>query len=407
MKNKLLKVGVSLAALFVSAQSQAVITYANCPTLAPLPVTAFMPGAMMPIYNTENAFEIGMNQVVRQAVTAAAEIQATAINDSFNTVMESMIKTSQAYQQNKMEVDRQYQGLEMAYMAELADRKNEVENMLFPGDKSMMRPAEGEVRVIDQSSPSYKFIHQMCSAGKMQQMLTSKKVVELAIENKNRRSQKITANIQAISSIDIRAKENIDRHYDIFCSEEDKGLGLCDVTSTAPNADLDAFVFMYPTGYDDATSDYKTAYTYSAVESLASYQYVKHLTGTLYTPPPTTRELNDPRKIRYVAGYKQLVSALSLSTDALLSVAQAREPVNNEGFIMSSLDSVNYLIEKSKMPANRRILKSASENGKLVEMQRQLSIQQRLRYMIYRQNDKLRNLKAANVALENTLNIQN
>lgn len=405
MNFKLIKVIALAPLVLLSLPSKAVITYANCPTLAPLPVTSFMPAAMMPIYNAENAFDIGMNQVVRQAVTSAAQIQAHAINNSFNTVMESMIKTSQSYQQNKMQVDRQFQEMELAYEAELADRKSEIESMLFPGDSSMMRPAPGEVRVINPESPSYKFIHQMCNAGKMQQMMTSKSVVEAALENKNRRAQKVTANIQAISSINIRAKENVDMHYDIFCSNDDFLSGLCEAVSSAPNSDLDAMSFMFPTGTGAPSSQYQTAYTYSAVESLAAYQYIKHLTGTLYITPPTSSENSDPRKIRYVAGYKQLIASLSLSTDALLDVAQRREPINNSGLVVSSLDAVNYMVEKSKLPAQKRILKSAGETGKLVEMQRQLAIQQRLMLMISEQKDTSLRLKAALVSLENTLNL--
>ena len=406
----ILLLSCTVLASLVSGRSNAAVTYLNCPTLRPLPVTSFMPAAMMPIYNAENAFEIGMNQVVRKAVTSAAQIQIEAINSSFNTIMTSMIETSQAYQQNKMEIDRRFQELEMAYEADLEAKKAELSRMLFPGDQSMMRPKPGEVRVIDKSSPSYKFIFQMCSAGKMQQMMTSKKVVEKALENKNRRSQKIVANVQAVSSVNAVAKENIDRHYDIFCSKNDLNEGLCESVSLAPNADLDAYVYLYPTGYKDsaggnASSDYVTMYTYSPVESLAAYQYVKNITGTLNITPPTKQEMSNPHRVRFGAAYKQLVSALSISADAMLSIAQNREPINNEGMVVSQLDAVNFMLERTKMPEHRRIMKSSSENGKLVEMQRQLAIQQVLRSMILLQKDRIRQLKAADVALDNTLNI--
>lgn len=396
--------------LGVANKASAAVTYLNCPTLTPLPVTSFMPAAMMPIYNAENAFDIGMNQVVRQAVSTATQMQIEGIGSSFNSIMTSMIETSQAYQQNKMEIERQFQELEMAYEADVAARKEELSRMLFPGDASMMRPKEGEVRVIDKSSPSYKFIYQMCSAGKMQQMMTSKKVVEKALENKNRRSQKIVANIQAVSSVNAVAKGNVDKHYDIFCSEGDVTEGLCETPSMTPNADLDAYVFLYPTGYKNSaggnsTNDYVTMYTYSPVESLAAYQYIKNLTGFLSVTPPTKQELENPHRIRFAAAYKQLVAAMSLSSDTMLSIAQNREPINNEGLIMGHMDAVNYMIERTKMPEHRRVLKSASESGKLVEMQRQLSIQQALRAILIKQKDRERQLKAAHLALDNTLNI--
>ena len=97
---------------------------------------------------------------------------------------------------------------------------------------------------------------------------------------------------------------------------------------------------------------------------------------------------------------------MSISADAMLSVAQSREPINNEGLIMSELDSLNYLIERNKMPEHRRVLKSSSETGKLVELQRQMAIQQRMKLSILKQKDRMRQLKAAHLALDNTLNIE-
>lgn len=395
-----------LGIMSVVPSAHAVVTYANCPTLAPLPVTNFMPAAMLPIQNAENMFDIGMNQVVRNAVTVATQIQIQAINSSFNTIMENMIKTSQTVQQNKIEIERRYQEMEMSYEADLASRNEQTTKMLFPGDPSMMRPRIGEERVIDSASPSYSFIRQMCSAGKMQQMMTSKKVVSKAIEHKSRRSQRLVANIQAVSSVEVKAKESIDRHYDMFCSETDVNNGLCEQTSLAPNADLDAFVFMYPTGAP-AGADYRTIFTYSPVESLAAYQYIKHLTGVLHVTPPTSQESNDPRKVRYAAAYDQLVSTMSLSADAMLSIAQNREPINSQGRMVSELDGLNSLIETAKLPESRRVLKSASETGRLVEMQRQMAIQHRLRFMILKQKEILRDMSATRVALENTVNQPN
>ncbi len=398
----------AVAGMMASFQSSAVITYANCPTLTPLPVTSFMPGAMMPIKNTQTAFDVGMNQVVRQAVTAASQLQIQAIETSFNSVMQNMIETSQAHQKDLMDLEIRFQEMEMAYEAKLSSQKENLERMIFPGDPSMMPVEEGQSRTINESSPSYKFIREMCTAGKTQQMLASKNVVSKALENKNRREQKITANLQAVSSVDSRAKENIDKHYDLFCSEDDVEDGLCEISAPAPNADLDAFVFMFPSGYLSSgagTAEYQTMYTYSPVESLASYQYIKHLTGTLHVSPPTTLELNDPKRVRFISAYKQAVAASSLSADTLLSIAQMREPVNSEGLIVGRLDALNYLIDKSKMPDQQRILKSASEEGKLLEMQRLLSLQQKIQLMLLKQKDRERQLKAARLAVENTLNI--
>jgi hypothetical protein len=98
---------------------------------------------------------------------------------------------------------------------------------------------------------------------------------------------------------------------------------------------------------------------------------------------------------------------MSVSADAMLSIAQNREPMNSQGRMVSELDGLNSLIEKAKLPESRRILKSASETGRLVEMQRQMAIQQRIRLMILKQKEILRDMSATRVALENTVNQPN
>ncbi|MEG3764889.1 hypothetical protein [Alteromonas sp. 14N.309.X.WAT.G.H12] len=388
--------------------SATVITYANCPTLSPLPVTSFMPAALLPIEQAETSFDTGMNAVVAAAVNSATVIQSEAISSAFNTITSELIKISQAKQSNLIEIDRQYQELKMAYEMELNAQKEQLENMLFPGDSSMMEPDEGESRVIDQDSPTYQFVKQMCSAAKMQQQLYSEEIINESKELKSRRSTKIVSNIQAVSSISAAAKQSVDFHYEVFCSEDDSLMGMCDEPSVAPNADMDAYVFMYPTGYrgeenGGTSDDYQTMYTYSAVESLAAYQYIKNLTGTLYMTSPTSREEETSSKTQFVGFYKQALSVISLSTDYMLSVAQVREPINKVGLVVSQLDAINYAIERSKLPDHQRIIASASENGKLLELQKQMALQNQLRLLIMKQKERARQLDAARVAIESTV----
>lgn len=381
------------------------VTYAQCPTLTPLPIVSFQPAAMEPIKTLDLTYTTAL-QSISQAITYATTEQAMAIDSAFNMIMANMIETSQNQQLQSIEIDRQYQEMMMAYEADLADRQEQLESMLFPGDPSMMQPEPGEVRMINPDSPSYKFVKQMCSAGKMQSMMTSKAVLEKATETRNRRNQKLTSNIQVVSSIDAAAQQNVEMHYDLFCSPQDYVHGLCDEESSAPNADLEAIVFMYPMGFVDENRNYhdtfQTNYTYSPVESLAAYQYIKNVTGTLFIPPPTPDELADPNKARFIAGYKQLVSAVSLSADALLAISSVREPLNNSGLILSQLDTVNFMIHEARSPENKRILMSASENGLMLEIQRQMALAQRIRFMTLQQREMQRLIKAAQLSIENT-----
>jgi len=362
---------------------------------------------MMPIQNAETAFDVGMNSVVKSAVTSASQLQAESFSSTFSSIMTNMIEVSQTSQQDKMQIERQYEDLMMSYKMNLADEKEQLESMMFPGDPSMMQPKEGEVRQLDSSSPSYRFVKEMCSAGKLQQAMVSKKITSNSIATKNRKSQKILASIQAVSSVSAKAKENVDRHYDMFCSSTDQDYALCDEASLMPNADLDPGVLLYPSGYigsGGGNDDYNTAYTYSPTESLASYQYIKNLTGALYLKPPTNQEMIDPNRVRFVGGYKQLVASLSMATDGLLYLTQQREPINTTGLIMSQLDSMNYLVEKEKLPKYLRVVRSASEVGQLTALQKKMAVQRKIEFELYKLEDRIRQIKSAKVALEITRN---
>jgi hypothetical protein len=401
-------VGTVFSTCFLSNPASAVVTYANCPTLAPLPVTSFMPAAMLPIEQAEMSFDIGMNTVVTAAIQTASVMQLEAINSAFNTLSQQHLTISQAGLKDIMEIERAYEEMMLSYDMELESQKEQLENMLFPGDSSMLEPDEGEERVITTESPTYRFVAQMCSGAKMQQKLYSDAVINEELSLRSRRNQKIISNIQAVASIDAMAKQSVDFHYDVFCSQTDKDNGICDSVSLAPNADLDAYVLMYPSGYrgegnGGTSDDYQTMYTYSPVESLAAYQFIKNLTGTLYFSAPTSRELDKASKSQFVGLYKQMVSGISLSTDTMLSVAALREPINSVGLIVSKLDAINYTTEQSKLPEHQRIMKSASQNGKLLELQKQLALQNQWRLLILKMREKEKQLKAARVAMESSV----
>ena len=98
-----------------------------------------------------------------------------------------------------------------------------------------------------------------------------------------------------------------------------------------------------------------------------------------------------------------MVAALSLSTDTMLSIASLREPINSVGLVVGKLDAINYAIEKAKLPAHQRVMASASQNGKLLELQNQLALQNQLRLLILKMKEKEKQLEAARVAMENSV----
>jgi hypothetical protein len=400
---------LSLAAvgIVLSTPASAAVTYLNCPTLKPLPITSFMPAAMQPIKNAQTAYDAG-NKAIKEAVTFAAQHQAQALSSAFNSIMTNMIQVRQTQTSQKNEIDRQYSRLSMAYEKTLNAQIERAKNLPFPTDASMS-PLPGQPQVVDPNSPTYQFVKQMCTTAKMTQMMMGKAVVDKAKDKQKRRGQKILESIQAVNSVELASKRTVDFHFDVFCSEGDVDDGLCDVASAAPNADLDAFNFLYPRGFVDqnkaAGATYETIYTYSPVESLGAYQYVRNLTGNMYIQPPTESERSDARYAQFVTLYQQALSALNMTSDAMLSIAKDRDPVNNSGVVMSTLDILNYQVKEAQMPKNVAMARTLSENGKMIELAKHMNSVNQLRLKLRQQKDIMLRMKAAEIALDSSVNI--
>lgn len=405
-KHLLLTLLIIIASVF-SSNANAIITYLNCPTLSPLPVTSFMPTAMAPIYAAETAFDTGMNVTVMTAIRTSGALQREAISTSFVSLMQGMVSNNQTMVKQEMEIERQFESMKESYKATLKKEKLESQNQIFPTDTVFDTDETPTLADVDEASPTYQFVKNLCSAGKMNQMANASSATDKNAEDINRRAQKIEHSLVAVSSVNAAAKQNVDFHFDVFCSDSDYNNGLCDNPSTAPNADISAFNFFYPAGYKTEnaviTDEYATLYTYSSVESLASYQFVKNVAGSLFLSAPSQTDLNSSDKYAFVGAYKQAQAALNMASSTLLELAQLREPLNSEGVIMSKLDVLNYQVMKGSDPDLVTAVRSSSPSGKALELQKQMAISTQLRMELLKLKDSQRRVKAAHLALDNTL----
>lgn len=396
-----------LFAAVLSTRVEAIVTYLTCPTLAPLPVTSFMPAAMLPIQNAKTAFETGMNVTIQNAVKYSSAKQLESINAAYTAMTKSLIQNNRTSAQQKMELDRSFDNMQRSYKGQLAAREMQMTTMFFPGDPALQLQPNGQEGVVSRSGPTYKMMQQICNTGKMQKALAKPSTRDAAIAKVNRRNQKILQSAQAMSSIDTAAKQTIDSHYDLFCSTDDKSKGLCESESLAPNADISAFNFLYPAGFRsepvNTSSPYQSMYTYSPVESLASFSYIKNLAGGVRATPPTEAERNDPRKAQFVAMHRQFQAAISLSADVLLNISKLREPVNKSGVKLGELDLLSYQLMQNATPEYNRIVKSSSDTGKMKEIQRQIVIRNYIRYLQLQQKDAKRRLDAAEVSIKSSI----
>ncbi|MBE8232719.1 MAG: hypothetical protein HAW67_03220 [Endozoicomonadaceae bacterium] len=375
------------------------VPFINCPTLAPLPITAFQPAAMTPINNTESVFDNVMNVVIKQAVILAAQNLANATRNSNVSIVKAVIQASQTRLKDEMELSKNLEEVKLAYVGQLESDVSSNNNHLFPSEKNSN---------YEKGSATYSLVKNMCTIAKMHQQSSGNKQQLKIAQEKAKKGRKITRALQSISSVQAASQSKVAAHYDIFCSENDMENGVCNATSAMPEADLSAYNFFYPIGSKSTnvgvTKEYQTLYTYNPVESFAAFQYIQNVTGQLDVAPPTFDESNQLYKKTFIGRYKQLMSVMSLSSDVLLEMSANREPANKSGVEMSPLDALRYQMAITTDPDNVILSNASSSAGKQIDYLQLLAINNKMQMLLFRQSDASRRLKAASIALDDSLN---
>jgi len=401
------KIIIGFTALF-SSYSNAVVTYLNCPTLSPLPIVAFQQAAMVPIDNVETTFDTAMNLTIMTAVKTANLLQMQAITDSYTTIMKQYIKTSRGQTTDLMEYDQKMFELKMSYLGELSVNKSRVDVSLFPSDPVNHESTTEENVTPKPGTATFTYLQTMCSMAKMNQKAFDAEKQSMVNLRKTSRNLQITDQLAQAQSAAVASKQLVDLHYDMFCSVTEAEAGICEEPSLVPNLDLSAFNLLYPSGYAEGNKevsiDYMTRYTYNPLESFAAYQYVRNLVGVIQIDPPSREEEQNPSSALFVGAYNLGVSALSLASDSILYSTSLREPVNGAGVIMSQLDSLNYQLNKTSEPNNMIFMKTSSDNGVALAVAQQLAMQNKLHYLMLKQEDYERILSAAHISVDSFTN---
>jgi hypothetical protein len=397
----------AVVAMFISLNSNAAVTYLNCPTLSPLPIVAFESAAMIPIDNVEITFDTAMNVTIMSAVKSSNLLQMQAITDSYTAIMKQYVTSSRNKVKDMMEYDQKMFDLKMSYLGELSVNKSRVDVSLFPSDPINHESANTENAASTPGTATFTYLQTMCSMAKMNKKAFDAEKQEIVNLRKTSRNIQITDQLTQVQSASVASKQLVDFHYDMFCSSTEAAAGICE-ESLVPNLDLSAFNLLYPSGYAEdnmaVSVDYMTRYTYNPVESFAAYQYVRNLVGVVQIDPPSNKEKTNPSSARFVGAYNMGISALSLASDSILYSTSLREPVNGAGVVMSQLDALNYQLNNTSNPNNMIFMKSSSENGVGLAVAQQLAMQNKIHYLMLKQEDYERILGAAHVAIDSFVN---
>ena len=353
-----------------------------------------------------------MNVTIMTAVKSANLMQMQAITESYTAIMKQYIQASRTQTTDMMEYDQKMFDMKMTYLGELSVNKSRVDMSLFPSDPvNHQSTVESSDETVQPGKATMSYLQTMCSMAKMNKQAFDSEKEEMVKRRKASRNQQITEQLAQTKNASVASKQLVDFHYDMFCSQAEHESGVCSEASLVPNLDLSAFNLLYPAGYAEGNSahsgGYQTRYTYNPVESFAAYQYTRNLVGVMQIDPPTQREKDTPSSAGFVGAYKLGLAALSLSSDAMLYSTSLREPINGAGVVMSQLDALNYQLQNTSNPNNMIFMKTSSENGVNLAIAQQLAMQNKIHYLMLKQEDYDRLLQAAQVSVSSFVNSAN
>lgn len=250
---------------------------------------------------------------------------------------------------------------------------------------------------------TYEHMKNLCQRTKMYEKTQGSKARIVAANTLHKRAGRNMQKRQAVVNVIAEGRKAQEKHYQLFCSPEDFKNKLCDVVSALPNGDLDADVFLKPTGFNkssEVTSEYQTQYTYNELEALAADSFSMNVVGLMPVEPPTPAEIKSEKSIKFVSLYNNLASSLNMASLVFDNSFQNRLPKNKEGLRLSAYDTISYLIYEMKKPQTETLEGMSKGNAFEMSYQSVLALKTKIDLEILMQKERLKLLEATNLALE-------
>lgn len=317
------------------------------------------------------------------------------IEEVFAQLTKFLIKQKISESEKDVELLSKEQELEMEYRAKLRSDIEKAKSRSF-GDRDSEEGPTGEF--------TYEYMRNMCKRTKMIEKTQGESARKESTQAITKKNSKNINERQSVVSVVSESRKIQDRHYELFCSQEDKNQGLCEVVSSLPNADLMAKAFLSPEGFKqenlNITTKYKTAYTYNETEALAADSFIKNVIGFLPVEPPTPEELGNESKTQFVTLYNQILSSLNTASLSFEKAYQNRLPKNKEGVRMSQLDILNYLVEDLNSIESQNLESQAKANAYEMAVQSVMAIKTKIEMEKLLQKERLKLLEATLLSLQ-------
>jgi hypothetical protein len=328
------------------------------------------------------------------------------IEEIFAQLTKFLIKQKVASSEQDYELKSKEQELVMEYKASLRKDMDKAKSRVFSDIDETDTPSAGmsDGDEIASGAFTYEYMRNMCKRTKMIAKTQGKEARTKNAQAISKQNNKNINERQSVVSVVSENRKNQDKHYALFCSEEDESQGLCDIVSALPNADLNADTFLLPEGFKiknkEITSGYETKYTYNELEALAANSFIKHIIGLLPVESPTPEEIKNPSKSQFVTIYKQLLTSINIASLSFEKSYQSRLPKNKEGVRMGQLDVLNYLVEDLNSIESKNIENQTKSNAFEMTVQSVLAIKTKIEMEKLLQKERLKLLEAALLSIE-------
>jgi len=357
-----------------------------------------MDGGYYGIKPTMNEFKSYEDKLLN-AVETTNRDKVNNITEIFANLRKHMLKTSGFNTQQRAKINSQQRELRMEYKANLVKEIERAKTTSFGDTANGTKPEVG--------SFTYDMMKNLCKKNKMYEATQGAESREITVAAAAKKAKSNVEKRQDVSSVTSAVRKQQERHYDLFCSLEDKNSGLCDNVSQLPNADIMADIFLLPEGFKVTnaaiTTDYVTRYTYNEMEALAADSFLNNIIGLMPVSPPTPEERLNPKKAKFIAVYDYLVSNLNLASYVFENAYQNRLPKNKSGVRMSNLDTLNYMIEDMNSIKSKSIEGQADSNAFEMTYQSVLALKTKLDMEMLTHSERVKLLEASLLSLqENT-----
>jgi hypothetical protein len=363
-----------------------------------------MDGGAYGIEPTMDEFQDYEDKIL-DAIETTNRDKVNNITEIYANLRKHLLKTGQFNNQQQAKLDMQQRELRMEYKANLEKEIEIAKSTSFGDTAAGEAPAAG--------SFTYDLMKNLCKKNKMYEATQGTDARKTAVAAASKKAKKNVSKRTNISSVASEVRKQQERHYDLFCSLEEKDAGLCESVSMLPNADIMADNFLLPEGFkaDNAaiTNEYATRFTYNEMEALASDAFLNNIIGIMPINPPTPEERSNPKKAKFVTLYNQLLSSLNLSSYVFEHAYQNRLPKNKSGVRMSLLDTLNYMISDMNSIKSKSIEGQADSNAFEMTYQSVLALKTKLDMEKLIQKERLKLLEATTLGLmeNSTSNLQN